>query len=53
MINAERNYKDTLFRMVFEDKRELLNLYNALNGTSYDNPRTRTNSYDAKYQPIA
>ena len=33
-----RNYKDTLFRMIFRDKKELLTLYNAVNGTHYDNP---------------
>ncbi len=31
-------YKDTIFRMLFNDKRELLSLYNALNGTDYGNP---------------
>ena len=33
-----RNYKDTIFRMIFKDKRELLILYNAVNGTHYTNP---------------
>lgn len=32
-----RNQKDTVFRMLYRDKRELLELYNALNGTSYQN----------------
>ena len=32
-----RNYKDTVFRMLYSDKRELLELYNALNGTNYLN----------------
>lgn len=36
--NVVRNYKDTVFRMLFSDKKRLLELYNALNGTSYDNP---------------
>ena len=31
-------YKDTVFRMLFSDKKELLVLYNAVNGTDYDNP---------------
>ena len=35
---ARRNYKDSLFRMVFREKRELLSLYNAINGTDYDDP---------------
>lgn len=30
-----RTYKDTLFRMIFREKRNLLQLYNALNGTNY------------------
>ena len=30
-----RSYKDRLFRMVFREKKELLGLYNAVNGTSY------------------
>ncbi len=31
-------YKDTVFRMLFSDKRELLALYNAVNSTDYYNP---------------
>ncbi len=30
-----RNYKDTVFRMLFKEKENLLSLYNALNGTGY------------------
>lgn len=37
-LYEERNYKDTVFRMLFRNKRRLLKLYNAINGTSYDNP---------------
>ncbi len=33
--NANREHKDRLFRAVFSDKRHLLDLYNALNGTDY------------------
>ena len=33
-----REYKDRLFKKIFSDRRDLLELYNALNGTSYDNP---------------
>ena len=33
-----RNHKDTIFRMIFKDKKNLLGLYNAINDTSYDNP---------------
>ena len=32
---VNRTYKDTLFRMIFREKRNLLQLYNALNGTNY------------------
>ena len=35
MVN--RNYKDTVFRMLFSDRKNLLSLYNAINGTSYEN----------------
>lgn len=33
--NAQRNQKDTMFRMLFSEKENLLSLYNALNKTSY------------------
>ncbi len=36
-ISVQRNYKDTVFRMIFRDKKELLALYNAINDTSYEN----------------
>ena len=29
------NYKDSMFRMLYLDEKELLNLYNAVNGTYY------------------
>ena len=32
---VQRNYKDTVFRMLFKDKENLLSLYNALNKTAY------------------
>ena len=35
---ANRNYKDRLFRFVFKNKKDLLDLYNAINGTNYNNP---------------
>ncbi len=37
-VKENRNYKDTLFRMIFREPKELLSLYNALNGTTYDDP---------------
>ena len=33
-----RSYKDSLFRIVFREKKELLDLYNAINGTDYNDP---------------
>ena len=37
-VLVKRKYKDILFRFIFKDKKELLQLYNAINGTSYKNP---------------
>ena len=36
-IRVAKNHKDRLFRMIFREKKELLSLYNAVNGTSYTN----------------
>lgn len=36
-VNVTRSYKDTLFRMIFKEKENLLDLYNAVNGTDYAN----------------
>lgn len=33
------NYKDTVFRRIFNNKKELLELYNALNHSNYENPQ--------------
>ena len=35
---VQRNYKDTLFRMIFSDKEALLSLYNAVSGKDYKDP---------------
>lgn len=35
---GNREYKDRLFKLIFREKRELLELYNALNDTAYENP---------------
>ena len=35
---ATRNYKDTVFRMLFSDRKNLLSLYNAVNQRDYKNP---------------
>lgn len=37
-VNINRKYKDSLFRLIFSDKSELLQLYNALNDSDYNNP---------------
>ena len=37
-ININRNYKDRLFRLAFQEKGDLLDLYNAVSGRQYTNP---------------
>ena len=37
MPTANRQYKDTVFRMLFSEKENLLSLYNAVTGNSYQN----------------
>ncbi|MGN0154331.1 MAG: hypothetical protein ACI4A3_07755 [Lachnospiraceae bacterium] len=37
-FHIRRNYKDRLFISLFQDKKELLELYNALNGSHYTDP---------------
>lgn len=39
-VEAQRNFKDTVFRALFNDKKALLSLYNALNGTNHTDPET-------------
>ncbi len=34
---VKRNYKDTVFRMLFSDRQKLLALFNAINETAYEN----------------
>ena len=34
-VTANRKYKDTMFRMIFREKKELLSLYNAVNHSNY------------------
>lgn len=33
-MKAKRNYRDSLFRSIFNKKKNLLSLYNALEGTA-------------------
>ena len=35
---VNRKHKDRLFRLIFRDKKDLMQLYNAVNNTNYDNP---------------
>ena len=35
---GNREHKDRLFLKVFEDREALLSLYNAVNGSDYENP---------------
>lgn len=38
IVRVNRNFKDSLFRVIFSGKKELLELYNAINGSHYENP---------------
>lgn len=38
VVKANRKYKDTVFRMLFSDRNNLLSLYNAVNGSNYEDP---------------
>ena len=35
-LTSNRKYKDTVFRMLFSDRKNLLSLYNAVNGSAYE-----------------
>lgn len=37
-FRINRAYKDQLFRLIFNNREDLLALYNAVNSTSYTNP---------------
>lgn len=37
-LTPNREYKSRIFEMVFSEKEALLELYNAANGTNYDDP---------------
>lgn len=41
-LSVNRIYKDRLYKMIFNNKSELLKLYNAINGTHYDDPAMLT-----------
>lgn len=50
-VKSVRNHKDRLFRLLFREKKELLSLYNAMNGTYYKDieEMTITTLEDAVY----
>ena len=37
-LHVNRKYKDRLFCFLFKEKKDLLDLYNAVNGSNYDDP---------------
>lgn len=41
-LHVVRKQKDTVFRMLFREKKELLELYNALNDSAYNSPEKLT-----------
>ena len=46
IYRSKRKYRDVFFRTLFgEDKKALLELYNALNGTDLNNPDDLTTKY--------
>ncbi len=42
-MNTNRNYKDSIFVKLFSNKKEILELYNAIKGTNYDLETTEIN----------
>ena len=38
IVRVNRKFKDSLFRVIFSEKKELLELYNAINGSHDENP---------------
>ena len=38
ILRVNRKYKDRLFRFLFQEKKDLLQLYNAINGSDYTDP---------------
>lgn len=37
-MSADRNFKSRIFEMLYSGRRELLDLYNAINNTAYTDP---------------
>ena len=38
LLPVNPKYKARIFELLYQEKKELLNLYNAVNGTSYEDP---------------
>lgn len=38
LLPVNPKYKARIFELLYQDKKELLDLYNAVNGTSYEDP---------------
>ena len=41
-VSVNNTYKASVFEMIFSDRKELLSLYNAVNGTCYADPEMLT-----------
>ena len=37
-VNGNKEYKSDVFSMLLQDKKRALEVYNAINGTAYDDP---------------
>ncbi len=44
-VTANRTYKSSVFTMVFQEKKELLELYNAVSGKHYEDPEELGDQY--------
>ena len=44
-VTANRTYKSSVFTMVFQEKKELLELYNAVSGKHYEEPEEHASFY--------
>ena len=49
---ANRKYKDTVFRMLFSDRKNLLSLYNAINETSYTDAAQLEMEYEYRHEGV-
>ena len=52
-MNYNREYRSSIFAMLFNDKKELLSLYNAVNGTAYtDEEEITVNTLENEGVPV-